>query len=232
MATFKFEVQCVIILFLHLRVMKPIDIHPQLSETCYDGVMDMKNVRSWVRQFKEGQMMCENNLKDPQACTSRSEDIIVRVEQTVMEDRRLTMKQIAVNAGISIGSVDTILHDDLKMWKISAKWVPQMLTDEIKASCVAICQAMLSRDKGMNSAFFSSVVTMDETWMPVFNPETKWQSAQWKHTYSLPLKKFRVTASTEKMMVAMFWDSEGVMLTRCVPKSTTVKACLMKTCYD
>jgi len=81
---------------------------------------------------------------------------------------------------------------------------------------------MLSRDKGMNSAFFSSVVTMDETWMPMFNPETKRQSAQWKHTESPPPKKFRVSASAEKMMVAMFWDSEGVILTHCVHKSTTV----------
>jgi len=95
-----------------------------------------------------------------------------------------------------------------------------MLTDENKASRVAMCQAMLSRDKGMNSAFFSSVVTMDETWMPVFNPET--QSAQWKHTNSLPPKKFRVINSAEKMMVAMFWDSEGMILTHCVPKGTTV----------
>ena len=53
---------------------------------------------------------------------------------------------------------------------------------------------------------------MDETWMPMFNPETKRQSAQWKHTDSPLPKKFRLTASAEKMMVAMFWDSEGVIL--------------------
>jgi len=74
----------------------------------------------------------------------------------------------------------------------------------------------------MNSAFFSSIVTMDETWMLMFNPETKWQLAQWKHTDSLPPKKFRVTASAEKVMVAMFWDSEGVIFSHCVPKSKTV----------
>ena len=87
-----------------------------------------------------------------------------------------------------------------------------MLTDGNKASCIAMCQAMLSRDKGMNSAFFSSIVTMDETWMPMFNPETKRQSAQWKHANSPPPKKFWVTASAEKIMVAMFWDGEGVIL--------------------
>jgi len=81
---------------------------------------------------------------------------------------------------------------------------------------------MLSHDKGMNSAFFLSIVTMDEIWMPMFNPETKWKSAQWTHTDSLPPKKFRVTVSAEKMMVAMFWDSEGMILTHCIPKSTTM----------
>jgi len=59
----------------------------------------------------------------------------------------------------------------------------------------------------MNSAFFSLIVTMDETWMLMFNPETKWQSAQRKHTDSPPPKKFWVIASAEKMMVAMFCHS-------------------------
>ena len=59
MATFTFEEQRVIIRFLHLRDMKPMEIHRQLSETCSDGVMDVKNVRSWVRQFKEGRTSCE-----------------------------------------------------------------------------------------------------------------------------------------------------------------------------
>jgi len=222
MATFTFEEQRVIIRFHHLRGMKPIEIHQQLSETCNDGVMDVKNVRLWVRQFKEGRTLCENKPKEPRPRASRSEDMIARVEQIVMEECRLTVKQIAANAGISVGFVDAILHDDLKMRKVSARWVPRMLTHENKASQVAMCQAMLSHDKDMNNAFFSSTVTMDETWMPMFNPETKWQSAQWKHTDSPPPKKFWVTASAEKMMVAMFWDSEGMILTHCVPMSTKV----------
>ena len=118
-------------------------------------------------------MSRENKPKEPRPLTTRSEDMIVQVEQMVTEDRQLTVKQIAANASISVGSVDNILHDDLKMRKVSARWVPRMLTDENKALRVAVCQAMLSRDKGMNSAFFSSIVTMDETWMPMFNPETK-----------------------------------------------------------
>ena len=71
MATFTFEEQRVVILFLHLRGMKPIGIHQQLSETCNDGVMDVENLRSWVRQFKEGRTSCENKPKEPRPCTSQ-----------------------------------------------------------------------------------------------------------------------------------------------------------------
>jgi len=49
MATYTFEEQRMIIQFLHLRGMKPIEIHQQLGETCNHGVMDVKNVCLWVR---------------------------------------------------------------------------------------------------------------------------------------------------------------------------------------
>jgi hypothetical protein len=70
--------------FLHLRGKKPIEIHQQLSEKCNDGVMDVKNVRSWVRQFKEGRASCKSNPKKPRPRSSRSEDMITRMEQMAM----------------------------------------------------------------------------------------------------------------------------------------------------
>ena len=81
-----------IIQFIHLRGMKPIEIRQHLSEPWNDGIMDVKNVRSWVLQFKESRTSCENKPKEPRPRTSQSEDMIVRVEQMVMEGRRLTVK--------------------------------------------------------------------------------------------------------------------------------------------
>jgi hypothetical protein len=99
--------------------MKPIEIHQQLSETCSDGVMDVKNVHSWVRLFTEGRTSCETNRKSLRHALAD----LARVVHMIMEDRRLTVRQIAANASISVGSMDTILHDDLKLWKVSARWV-------------------------------------------------------------------------------------------------------------
>jgi hypothetical protein len=84
MATFSFEEKHVIIRFLHLRGMKPIEIHQQLREKCNDAVIDVKNVRLWVQQFKEGRTSCENKPKELRPCSNRSEDMIARVEQLTM----------------------------------------------------------------------------------------------------------------------------------------------------
>ena len=60
MATFTFEEQRVIIRFLHLRGKKPIENHQQLSETCNYGIMDVKNMRLWVRQYRRPNVVWSN----------------------------------------------------------------------------------------------------------------------------------------------------------------------------
>jgi hypothetical protein len=45
-----------------------------------DGVMNVKNVRSWVRQYKEGRTSCDNEPKQSRPRTSRSENMVERVE--------------------------------------------------------------------------------------------------------------------------------------------------------
>ena len=69
--------------------------------------MDVKNLRPWVRQFKEGRTSCENNPKEPRPRTGRSEDLIARVEQMVMEDRRLSVRQKAVNEDVLTNEVSS-----------------------------------------------------------------------------------------------------------------------------
>ena len=141
MATFSLQEQRVIIRFLHLRGATPIEIHRQLSETCGDGVMNVKNVRSWARQFKEGRTSCDNEPKQSRPRTSRSDNMVERVEKVVLEDRRLSVENIAPKVGISVGSVHKILHEDLRMRKVSSGWVPRILADDHKAARMAMMKA-------------------------------------------------------------------------------------------
>jgi hypothetical protein len=56
------------------------------------------------------------------------------------------------------------------------------------------------------------IVTEDESWMQHYQPESKRASVQWKHPSSPSAKKCKVTPLCGKVMLTVFWDSQGVLL--------------------
>jgi histone-lysine N-methyltransferase SETMAR len=54
----------------------------------------------------------------------------------------------------------------------------------------------------------------DESWVNHYQPESKRASMQWKHpgSHSFSTKNFKVTPSGGKVMLSVFWDSQGVLL--------------------
>ncbi|UYV63717.1 hypothetical protein LAZ67_2005415 [Cordylochernes scorpioides] len=65
-------------------------------------------------------------------------------------------------------------------------------------------------------------VALDETWAHHFTPESKQQSMQWRHSGSPPPKKAKAVPSAGKVMVSVFWDSEGVLLLDFLNKGQTI----------
>ena len=58
---------------------------------------------------------------------STAEQIEV-VHRALMGDRRVSVRHLAEKLGISFGSVQAILIENLMMKKISTRWIPRMLT--------------------------------------------------------------------------------------------------------
>ena len=145
-----------------------------------------------------------------------------RVEEMVMANRRISIKDISERLNISSGSVYTIIHDQLNMTKVASRWVPKQLTEAQKAGRVSISQACLQRYQEQGEAFLDSIVTEDETWCHLYSPESKRQSMQWKHKDSPPPRKCRALESQQKVLYAVFWDTEGIILAYPVPKGTTI----------
>ena len=98
------------------------------------------------------------------------------------------------------------------MSKVSARWVPRMLTDDQKRTQLNISRYLLSPYEDDPDAFIEPVVTQDETWVHHFDPESKMQRKQWKHPSSPPPKKFKRLHSAGKGMASIFWDSQGVIM--------------------
>jgi len=87
---------------------------------------------------------------------------------------------------------------------LSAQLVPCMLTDVQKADRDETSASLLTLFNENPDNFNSRFVTLDETWLHHFDPESKAQSVAWKHVISLPPRKFCVIASDCKVMITVF----------------------------
>jgi len=85
------------------------------------------------------------------------------------------------------------------MRKRSAKWVPKCLNADQKRQRCQSSEQLLEFFRSDPNDFLSRLVTMDETWLYHYDPETKQQSMQWRHNGSPLPKKFRVQKSAAKI---------------------------------
>ncbi|XP_076031923.1 uncharacterized protein LOC143019826 [Oratosquilla oratoria] len=88
--------------------------------------------------------------------------------------------------------------------QVSARWVPKLLGPDQKRLRCNMSMNNLAIFDADPQRFIRRFVTMDETLVHHFQPESKEQSKQWKH-HGSPAPKKAKSAS-------IFWDSEGVLL--------------------
>jgi len=73
-----------------------------------------------------------------------------------------------------------------------------------KTSTVPVVWANLECFRRDPNDFLSQLVTMDETWIYQYDPETKQQSMEWRHRDSPCPKEFRVLKSAGKVFASIF----------------------------
>ena len=72
------------------------------------------------------------------------------------------------------------MHESLGMRKLFSKWVPRFFTPDQKQQRVEDLKRCLELFKRGGKDFLRQYVTMDETWIHDYTPETKRSSAEWK----------------------------------------------------
>jgi len=85
----------------------------------------------------------------------------------------MTIVDLEQEFGISHGS---ILSDDLKMRRVSAKFVPRQLTTDQMESRMMVNGDLFEKST-QDPTFLTKIVTGDESWVFASDPETKMQSA-------------------------------------------------------
>ena len=156
--------------------------------------------------------------------TATSQKIVEKVKNLVATNARFITRHIAKCVGISVGAAHTILRHDLKMRRISARWIPHLLTKEQKLARVRIPKQLLKQFPKYNSRSFANVITSDETWVHFYEPKRKIQNKIWATKGSQRPCIAKRTISIKKVMFVIFFTNQGPAIQIAVPKSKSVNA--------
>ena len=197
-----------------------------MQVVCGDQYVDVSTVRRWVRWFKDGELgQADLNDKTRSARPVTAFDQLHqdRVEELIRRNRRIKQKEIAVALEISKERVGHIISV-LEFRKVCARWVRRMLSNVMKAERVRISRELLDRFEKEGEDFLKKIITGYETWAHHYDPDNKRQSMEYRHKESPQPKKFKTQASTGKVMLTVFWNSERVVLGDFLEKETKINS--------
>ena len=125
-----------VIKFLFLQCKAPKKIQEFLTETLGEHAPWHATVKSWVARFKRVDFSTCEAPRPGRPKTVTTPEIIYQIHELILEDRRISAKSIAEQLCISREWVESIIHEDLDMPKLSAKWVPKCLkADQKRQRC-------------------------------------------------------------------------------------------------
>ena len=136
-----------------------------MLNTAYgDVAMKRATCFRWHKRFKNGRLSVEDDKRSGRPSTSTDDPYIDEINTLVRENRHLTVRELAEECGISVGSCHHILTEELKMHRVAAKLVPRLKTRDQLARCVQARQDLLDRSEN-DKEFLSKIIAGDESCM-------------------------------------------------------------------
>ncbi len=145
-----------------------------LQEVYRDEALSVTTCRRWYLRAKMGDTSGHDWERLGCKPTTSTLANVRAVGAILDEDRHATVHQITAEVNISTGSMHKLLHRDMNLTKKALKFVPRILTTDQKKQQVAICKENLKVCE--DPLFLWTVITGDESWISVLEPEQKQQS--------------------------------------------------------
>ncbi|GFO15083.1 histone-lysine N-methyltransferase SETMAR [Plakobranchus ocellatus] len=117
-------------------------IYREIVENCGEHAMAMTQVYQWCSWFKDGRTSLQDEPRSGRPNTANNDWNTARVDELIKVDIRVKLKEISLKLDIPKTNVYEIVHDKRK---VSARWLPKMLSDEHKRHRVEISQILLHR---------------------------------------------------------------------------------------
>ncbi|UYV80849.1 hypothetical protein LAZ67_19001982 [Cordylochernes scorpioides] len=137
------------------------DAFRMLTVAYGEATLDRSNVYLWYKMFSEGREDVNDEERAGRPSTSTTDEKINEVEKMILANRRITVREVAEDLNISIGSCHSIFINDLGMRRVAAKFVPKLLNCDQKQHRMNIANEMLDSVRD-DPNLFQRVITGDE----------------------------------------------------------------------
>ena len=218
-----------VIQYLHLKGLSPTNIKAELESTLGESAPSFTTIKYWVAEFKRGRTNCQDEHRSGRPNEVTTPEMVKKILKMILDDRRLKVRELADMIGISKSAIHRILTENLNMKKLCARWVPRLLTMEQKQRREDVSIECLAMFRSNKAGFSRQFITMDETWVHHFTPETKEQSKQWTKRGESAPKKAKTVSSAGKVMASVFWDAWGIISLIIFKKEKRSTASIMRT---
>src|SRR6185369_3606791 len=195
-------------------------IHMELQVAEGPKALSIRSIYRWIESFESG----DENIKDD-SHSGRPKEIVTpknvaEIEELIVEDPHISIKTLEELMGISTERIHYILHNELEVSKVCAKWVPHVLTEENKEKRVELSEQLLEiLEKG-----FNNIVTGDESWFHYFTVSSKEANKVWISKGESRTQITRTAQNSKKQMFCIFFSTEGIVTRIVVPKGQSVNA--------
>jgi len=172
--TDKIEYRAVIKFFVK-EGLTPNENHSKFIKAYGNSSPSFSTIKKWAAEFKRGRTSLEDDPREGRPKSATTPEIVEQVHDNILDEGRMKVREIAETIGISKERVGYILHEELDMKKLCTKWVPRLLTADQKRPLMIISEQCLERFNKNKTDFVRQFITMDETWIHPYTPESKEQ---------------------------------------------------------
>ena len=152
------------------------ETYGMLQTAFQPSCMNRASVFEWHKRFKEGRESVRDDERYGRSKEVRTPELIGQIKNFMDKDRRVSLETISAQFDVSVGTVHTIIREELKMRKICAKFVPRVLREDQKERRCHDSREMVELINS-HPAVLDALVTCDESWIYCYDPETKRQSS-------------------------------------------------------
>ena len=181
-----------------------------------DSAMSRTHVQLWYNWFKEGREYVDDDACPGRPRMSTTDEHIEAVKKMILDNYRITIREVANDVGIQFVSCQAIFMHVLRIKRAArfTKIVLKLINLKQKPRMLPTFKA--------DSDLLKKIITGDKSWLYGYDIETKAQSFKQKRPEEPRAKKARQARSNAMVLLTVFFNCNDLVHHEFLPQGRSI----------